>query len=85
MISAAGVDIDAGEVPALPTKELVDGGAETLTVDVPERFIDARQRVVQHRTASPIRAEIRYLPNVLDVVDAKSDQKGPQVALDCRH
>ena len=55
-----------------------------LALDVPERHVDAAHRVEQHRAVPPVRADVRRLPDVLDLVDVAADQERLQVLVDGR-
>ena len=79
---AAGVAIRIDRLPAFAAEQLIHRQAGPLTQDVPQRHIDAAQRVVQHRPVPPIAAEPRRLRNVLDLRGVFADQKRPQIFID---
>ncbi len=84
MVPAVSVHVHAGKSAAQASKKVVHRRAKPLAFDVPQRFVDTRQCIVEHRPAAPVGAHIRCLPDVLDVVDTAPNQERPQVVLDCR-
>src|SRR5919202_2093611 len=67
---------------ALAAHELIDGHAGPFALDVPQRLVDAGQRVVQHRTAAPVGADVGGLIHILDVVHAAAEEERPEILLD---
>ena len=70
---------------ALATEELIDRHTRALALDVPQRHVDAAQRVVEHRPAAPVRRHVRRLVDVLDVVGVAADEERLEVLLDRGH
>ncbi len=81
VLGAAGVDVDGRRVPRLPSPQVVYRHAGHLALDVPQRLVDAAQRVVQHGTVAPVRRHIAGLPDVLDVPGVLPDGERPQVVV----
>ena len=63
---AVGVDVDVGRFPALAAQQVVDRHAGQLALDVPQRLVDARDRVVEHRAVAPVAVDHAHLPDFLD-------------------
>ena len=72
---AAGVEVTVGAVAHLAAEQLVERQAGALTLDVPQRDVDAAHRIEQDRAVAPVRAHVARLPDVLDLVDVAADQE----------
>ena len=81
-VAARGVGVQRRRLAALAAEQLVDGHARPLALDVPQRLVDAGQRVVQHRPAAPVGADVGRLIDVFDVVRVAADQERLEVLLD---
>ena len=66
----------------LSTQQLIDRHAETLAQDVPQRAVDAAQRVVALRARAEVLLHIRGLPDVLDVIAVLADDERLQTRFD---
>ena len=75
---AVGVDGFA----AFAAQKLVDRQFRAFAEDVPQRHIDPRERVSQHRPVSPVRADEGRLPDVFDARGVFPDEKGLQELVD---
>jgi hypothetical protein len=84
-VSPVGVDVDVGRAADTAAEQLVDGHPGPLALDVPQGLVDAGHGVVEDRPAAPVGADIRRLPDVLDVVRVAADEERPQVVLDRGH
>ncbi len=62
-----------------PTGQLINRHARLTTLDVPERLIDAADRVAEIRPVAPIRAVVHGLPRIVDAVGRFTDEEGPQI------
>jgi hypothetical protein len=70
---------------ALAAHELVDGHAGAFALDVPQRLVDAGQRVVEHRATAPVGADVGRLIDILDVVRAAAEEERLEILLDRGH
>ena len=68
------VVIDRDRVVSLAAQHLVDGHARAFPFDVPERHVHGRQDIIVHRSATPVRAHLRALPEVLDTIRVFAQQ-----------
>src|SRR5439155_25799920 len=55
-------------------QHLVYGHAGAFSLDVPQGFVHSADHLVVHRSAAPVRAEVRALPEILDAVRVLADQ-----------
>jgi hypothetical protein len=76
---AVGVRVRRDRFAALAAEQHVQRQSSALAQDVPQRLVDARERVVQHRAVAPVAVGARGLPNVLDARDVASDHERRQV------
>src|SRR5581483_10330202 len=74
--------VHGGGLAHLPADELVDGHVRELAFDVPQRLVDARKRVVQHRSRVPVGARVQRLMDVLDPLRIHADHVRPDELLD---
>ena len=81
-VAPARVEVAGGAEAAFAAQQLVERHAGALALDVPQRDVHAAHRVEQHRAVAPVRAHIRRLPDVLDLVDVAADEERLQVLLD---
>ncbi len=80
-LGAARVPVAVGRLAGLPAEELVHGHPGLPPLDVPQRHVDAADRVVEHGAVPPVRARVEGLPGVLDPVRGLADQERLQVAV----
>src|SRR6266446_493608 len=66
--------VNKNAVAGSAAQQLVDGHVQGLALNVPECRIDCGDRAHGHGAASPIRAFIKVLPNVLDSPRVSPDQ-----------
>ena len=78
------VAVHVGAVTSLAAEQCVDGHIGPLSLDVPQRLIDAAHGVVQHRPVAPVRADVHRLPDVLDVVRVLALQERAEELVDSR-
>jgi len=81
-VAAVGMGIERCGLPASPAEELVDRHAGEFALYVPKRGVHACERVVQHRSLSPVGAHVEGLVNVLHVIRVPADDQGLQVPFD---
>ncbi len=70
---AVGVRVRRHRLATLAAEQHVQRQSGALAQDVPQRLIDARERVVQHRAVTPVTVGARRLPNVLDARDVTAE------------
>ena len=81
-LAAVGVDVDRCGVPRLPAPQVVHGHSGQLALDVPQRLVDAAERVVEDGAVAPVRRDVAGLPDVLDVAGVPTDHEGSEVVVD---
>lgn len=72
------------ESRTLPAQQLVDGNAQRLALDVPQRHFDASERAHEHHAAAPVGVAVDPVPKFLDVVRIPADEVAFEF-LDCLH
>ena len=77
----ARVGVAVHRLAGLAAEELVDGHPGLSPLDVPQRHVDAADRVVEDGAVSPVRARVEGLPGVLDPVRGLADEERLEVAV----
>src|ERR1051325_636249 len=67
---------------AFPSQELINRKTGALTLDIPERHIDAAQGIVQHWSVAPVRTRVSCLPNVLNIIRIAAATKRVKILFD---
>src|SRR5262249_36817887 len=70
--------------PALTAQQLVKRHICPFALNVPKRDIHAAHRVEENGAVAPIRADIRRLPDVFDLVNIAANEQGLEVLLNRR-
>ena len=78
----ARVGVAVHRLARLAPEELVHGHPGLSPLDVPQRHVDAADRVVEDGPVPPVRARVEGLPGVLDAVRGLADEEGLEVAID---
>ena len=81
---AVGVHVDVGALAGLPAEQVVDRHPGPLALDVPQRLVDAGDRVVEDRPVSPVSVDHRHLPDLLDPRHVAPDQERLEVSVQGR-
>ena len=81
-VAPARVVVAVGGLAHLAAQELVERHVGALGLDVPERLVHPAHGVEEHAAVPPVRADVRRLPDVLDLVRVPADQERPEVLLD---
>src|SRR5262249_15795344 len=66
-IAPADVAVQVGGEPALAPQQLVERRVVPLPLDIPECHIDTAHGIEQHRPVAPVGADVRRLPDILDL------------------
>src|SRR5262249_58722513 len=66
--------VDPDLLPALAAQQPVDGQADRLAGDVPQRLLDPADRRVEHRAAREPAEVVQHRPEVLDVAWVLPDE-----------
>ena len=74
-VAPVGVSVDGGALTAFAAQQLVDRHAGHLALDVPERFVNAGDGVVQHGPIAPVAVHHRHLPDFFDAADVAPDEE----------
>ena len=77
----ARVRVAVRRLAGLAAEELVHGHPGLPSLDVPERHVDAADRVVEDGAVPPVRARVEGLPGVLDPVRGLADEERLEVAI----
>jgi len=78
-ILAAGVGVDQHAVAALAAQQVIDRRIERLALDVPQCHVDGRNRRHLHRSAPPVAAAIKILPDVLGLKGIAANNAGKEM------
>jgi len=82
LVAAIGMDVDGCRLTALAAKKLVDRHAGLLALDVPQRHIDAGDRVVEHWAVAPVTMHHGHPPGLFDARDIASQHERRDVLFD---
>ena len=83
-VVAARVPVDGRSLPALAAQELIDGHPRLLALEVPQRHVDPREGVVEHRSVPPVAVDHGHLPEFLDARYVAPEDERLQMVLDRR-
>ena len=84
VVGAAGMAVAVGRFANLAAEQLVDRHVRLPALDVPQRLVDAADRVVQHAAVAPVRAVVHRLPSIVDAIGRLADQERLQILVDRR-
>ena len=83
-VATVRVAVDRRRLATFAAEQVVHRHIRDFSLNVPQRHIDARDRVVQNGTVAPVRADHRRLPNVLGAPNVFADEKRLQILVDRR-
>ena len=78
---AARVYVDRRGFACSATQQVVDRHVRHLALDVPQRLVNSRQRIVQYRTVAPVGGDVCTLPDVFDICHVASHQERREIVI----
>jgi len=78
------VGVDGGRLAALAAQDLEERQAGPLAQDVPQRLVDAGERVADDGAVAPVAVHAPELPDVFDARDVAPDHQRLEMAIEQR-